>query len=94
MNARRVLIGLLLASLTAPAWAGDNPRYITPNTDPYVLGYRRGYRTIPFPVNEPYAPSKVPVYLYGYFGARSRHEPKRNQGFNDYIRDVRRGYVW
>lgn len=94
MNARRIMIGMLLcAGLTSQVRAGD-PHYIYPGTDPYLLGYQRGYRAIPFPINEPYAPSKVPIYLYGYFGARSRHEPRRNQGFNDYIRDVRRGYVW
>jgi hypothetical protein len=94
MSTRSIVLAVALIALGGEAAWAANPPYITPGTDPYVLGFRRGYRAIPFPVNEPYAPAKVPVYLYGYFGARSRHEPKRNQGFNDYIRDVRRGYVW
>jgi hypothetical protein len=62
--------------------------------DPYTLGYVQGYRYVPYPVNEYPPPYKTPVYMYGYFGARPRREPIRNQAFNDYIRDFRRGYVW
>lgn len=62
--------------------------------DPYIVAYHDGYRYVPYPVNTPYTPYKVPVYMYGYFGARPRHEPTRNQGFNDYINSIKRGYTW
>ncbi len=93
MHTRLLLMCVLLCNLGGTLARAEKPKYMT-SPDPYVMGFQRGYQYIPFPVNEPYAPAKVPVYMYGYFGARSRHEPMRNQGFNDYIRDSRRGYVW
>lgn len=93
MSSRWILICLVAGVLVhcrpvatlAAGWRGR---------DPYAFGYLEGYRPMRWPINHPDTPYRVPVYMYGYFGARPRHEPTRNQGFNDYMHDVKRGYVW
>ena len=90
--------GLILLALlvSAPAAYGVEhaaaPRYR--QYSQYASDYAAGLRRVPWPINDPRATNSVPVYMYGYFGARSRHEPHRQQWFNDYMRDMRRGYVW
>lgn len=100
MRSKLLLAMLLLASFTTASNAGADDREFARSPvgyDPYVGSYLDGYRYVPWPIDVPYthgARHRVPVYMYGYFGARKRHEPKIHQGYNEYIRGVRRGYNW
>jgi len=72
-------------------------RMASANYNPYVDSYLDGYRYVPWPIDTGFthgAKHRVPVYMYGYFGARKRQEPTINQGYNEYIRNCRRGYNW